>query len=45
LIDGLLLALDTDELLFELRQQYPKEEEKVAKKNMNCEMKIWKINC
>jgi len=45
LIDGLLLALNTDELLFEPRSQYSKEEEKVAKEKMNSEMKIWKINC
>lgn len=40
-IDRRTIALDTDELLFESS----KEEEKVAKKIMKSEMKIWKIYC
>jgi len=44
-IDRRTIALDTDELPFQPRQHYSKEEEKVAKEKMNSEMKIWKINC
>lgn len=39
-IDRRTIALDTDELLFWITK-----EEKIAKENVNSEMKIWKINC
>jgi len=39
-IDRRIIALDTYELPFENSKK-----KKVAKKNINSEMKIWKINC